>query len=57
MHCTALLLGTMKGGMSVGHRLKIWRYVWRRLPDETVSAMLKWFVECRVNKFEFRATF
>ena len=47
-----LFIGLMKGGLSVGCRLKILHNVRRRLGNETVSVGLKWSVKCRISNSE-----
>ncbi len=49
-----LHVGPMKGGLSVGCRLKILHNVQHRLGNETVSVRLKWSVKCRVTNSECR---
>ncbi len=50
----AAFLGPMKGGLSVGCRLKIFHNVWRRLGKESVVCRADWSVECRASNSECR---
>ena len=45
-------IGPMKGGLSVGCRLKIFCHVWCRLGKESVECRADWSVECRASNSE-----
>ena len=48
------LIGPMKGGLSVGCRLKTFRNVRRRLGKESVECRAERSVECRARNSECR---